>query len=37
MLPFTIVFSIVWTIMLLIWFWLGIQLVDGHLSYTLPS
>ncbi len=38
MLPFTIVFSIVWTIMLLIWFWLGIPLgLDGHLSYTLPG
>jgi len=36
MLPFTIVFSIVWTIMLLIWFWLGIPLgLDGSLYYKL--
>jgi aminobenzoyl-glutamate transport protein len=38
MLPFTIVFSIVWTLLLLVWFWLGIPLgMDGHLSYTLPG
>ena len=34
MLPFTIIFSIVWTLMLLVWFWLGIPLgLDGHLNY----
>ncbi len=38
MLPFTIIFSIVWTIMLLVWFWLGIPLgMDGHLNYSLPN
>ena len=38
MLPFTIIFSIVWTIMLLVWFWLGIPLgLDGHLNYSLPN
>jgi len=34
MLPFSIIFSIVWTIMLLIWVWCGIPLgPDGHLVY----
>lgn len=34
MLPFSIIFSIVWTIMLLIWVWFGIPLgPDGHLVY----
>ena len=38
MLPFTIIFSIVWTIMLLVWFWLGIPLgLDGHLNYSLSN
>ena len=38
MLPFTIIFSIIWTIMLLIWFWLGIPLgLDGHLNYPIPN
>ncbi|MDP6893178.1 MAG: AbgT family transporter [Verrucomicrobiota bacterium] len=38
MLPFTIIFSIIWTIMLLVWFWLGIPLgMDGHLNYSLPN
>jgi aminobenzoyl-glutamate transport protein len=34
MLPYTIGFAIVWTIMLLVWVWLGIPLgPDGHLTY----
>ena len=34
MLPFSIIFSIVWTIMLLIWVWFGIPLgPSGHLVY----
>lgn len=34
MLPYSIVFGIVWTIMLLTWMWLGLPLgVDGHLWY----
>ena len=38
MLPFTIIFSVIWTIMLLIWFWLGIPLgLDGHLNYPIPN
>ena len=38
MLPFTIVFSIVWTLLLLVWFWLGIPLgLDGHLNYSLQN
>jgi len=38
MLPFTIVFSIVWTFLLLVWVWLGIPLgPDGHLVYPPPG
>lgn len=37
MMPYTIVFAIVWTIMLLVWMALGIELgQNGPLTYTMP-
>ncbi len=36
MLPYTVVFTIVWTALLLLWMWLGIPLgPDGGLTYTI--
>lgn len=38
MMPYTIVFAIVWTIMLLLWMALGIELgQNGPLTYTMPT
>jgi aminobenzoyl-glutamate transport protein len=38
MMPYTVVFAIVWTLMLLVWMWLGIPLgPDGGLVYELHS
>ncbi len=38
MFPYTVVFTIVWTAMLLVWMWLGLPLgIDGGLTYDLMN